>query len=170
MSKLVRFQPMNEMLSLRDAMDRLFEDSWVGNRAWNVPAAWVEPTLDVYETADNVVVKAAIPGVKAEDVEITIKGNYLALSGEAKEESEVKDKNYLRRETRVGTFSRMIELPNGLQTDKGDAKFENGILTVTFPKAEQVKPKTIKVKAVEPNSKTVESDAKAVESNGQSKR
>lgn len=161
MSKMIRWQPMNEMLSLRDAMDRLFEDSWVSHRAWNhVPAAWVEPTLDVYETADNVVMKTAIPGVKAEEVEITVKGNYLALSGESKEESETKDKNYLRRETRVGAFSRMIELPNGLQTDKADAKFENGMLTITFPKAEQVKPKKIQVQTV---------DSKTVEPNGQSK-
>lgn len=152
MSKLIRWQPMNDMLSLRDAMDRLFEDSWVSSRAWNnVPAAWVEPTLDVYETAENVVVKAAIPGVKADDVDITIKGNYLALSGETKEETETKEKNYLRRESRIGAFSRMIELPAGLQTDKADAKFENGVLTITFPKAEQVKPKKIQVKAVETN-------------------
>lgn len=146
MSKIVRWQPANELVSLREAMDRLFQDSWVGTRAWNFPAAWAEPTLDVYETPDQVTVKAAIPGVKPEDVEITITGNMLALSGESKEETETKDKNYLRRESRLGTFSRMIELPAGLQTDKADAKFENGIVTITFPKAEEIKPKTIKVK------------------------
>jgi HSP20 family protein len=152
MSKIIRWQPANDMLSLRDAMDRLFQDSWVSNRGWgNMPAAWSEPNLDVYETADNVVVKAVIPGVKPEDVEITVKGNYLAISGETKEESENKDKNYLRRETRVGTFSRMVELPDGLQGDKADAKFENGVLTVAFPKAEQVKPKKIQIKTSESN-------------------
>lgn len=157
MSKIIRWQPVNDMLSLRDAMDRLFEDSWVSNRAWNnVPAAWVEPSVDVYETADSVVLKAVTPGVKPDDVEITVKGNYLAISGESKEETETKDKNYLRRETRTGTFSRMIELPAGLQTDKGDAKFENGVLTITFPKAEQVKPKKIQIKAAE--TKTVETN------------
>lgn len=152
MSKIIRWQPANDMLSLRDAMDRLFQDSWVSNRGWgNMPAAWSEPTLDVYETADNVVVKAAIPGVKPEDVEITVKGNYLAISGETKEETENKDKNYLRRETRVGTFSRMVELPDALQSDKADAKFENGVLTISFPKAEQVKPKKIQIKTGETN-------------------
>jgi HSP20 family protein len=119
-----------------------------------MPAAWVEPTLDVYETPDSVVVKAAVPGVKPEDVEITVKGNYLALSGETKEETETKDKNYLRRESRVGTFSRVIELPNGVHTDKAEATSENGILTITFPKAEQVRPKTIKVHAVEANGQS----------------
>lgn len=148
MSKIIRGQPANELVSLREAMDRLFEDSWVGARGWNFPGAWVEPTLDVYETADQVTVKAAIPGVKPEDVEITVTANMLSLSGESKEETETKDKNYLRRETRMGAFSRMIELPAGLQTDKADAKFENGILTISFPKAEEIKPKTIKVKAV----------------------
>lgn len=161
MSKIVRWQPVNDMLSLREAMDRLFEDSWVSNRAWgNVPAAWVEPSLDVYETPENVVVKAQIPGVKPEEVEITVKGNYLAISGESKEESETKDKNYLRRETRVGSFSRMVELPSNLQSDKADAQFENGILTITFPKAEQAKAKKITVKGVESNghsTKTVTS-------------
>ena len=148
MSKIVRWQPANDLMSLREAMDRLFEDSWVGGRAWNLPAAWTEPALDVYETPDHVAVKAAIPGVKSEDVEITITGNTLLISGESKEETENKDKNYLRREVRMGSFSRMLELPQGLQTDKADAKFENGILTITFPKAEEVKPKSIKVKPV----------------------
>ncbi len=148
MNKIIRWQPANELVSLREAMSQLFEDSWVGARTWNFPAAWVEPTLDVYETAENVTVKAAIPGVKPEDVEISVTGNILSLSGEAKEETQTNDKNYLRRETRMGTFSRMLELPAGLKTDKADAKFENGVLTITFPKAEEIKPRAIKVKAV----------------------
>lgn len=146
MSKIVRWQPAGELVSLREAMDRLFEDSWVGARTWNFPSPWTEPALDVFETPENVTVKAAIPGVKSEEVEITVTGNVLAISGEAKSESETQEKNYLRRETRMGSFSRMLELPAGLQTDKADAKFEDGILTIVFPKAEEVKPKTIKVK------------------------
>lgn len=148
MSKIIRWQPVNDLVSLRDAMDRLFEDSWVSARAWNMPANWSEPTLDVYETPDQVVVKAAIPGFKPEDVEITLTGNMLSLTGRLQEESETKDKNYLRRETRSGSFSRTIELPAGLQTDKAEANFEHGMLTVKLPKAEEVKPKTIKVKTV----------------------
>lgn len=148
MNKIVRWQPTSELVSLREAMDRLFEDSWVGSRAWNFPTPWVEPALDVYETAGQVTVKAAIPGVKPEEVEIAVTGNLLSISGETKEETETNDKNYLRRETRMGSFSRMVALPAGLQTDNADAKFEDGILTITFPKAEEVKPKTIQVKAV----------------------
>lgn len=152
MSKIIRWQPMDNTLSLRQAMDRLFEDSWVSNRVWgNLPGAWSEPTLDVYETPETVVVQAAVPGVKADQVEITVQGNYLAISGQTKSESQTEEKNYLRRESRSGTFSRMIELPAGLQTDKADAKFEDGVVTITFPKAEQVKPKKITVQAVESN-------------------
>ncbi len=149
MKTLIRWQPVSEMRSMHAAMDRLMQEAWVGNRAWNVPAAWVEPTLDVYETAETVVVKAAMPGVKLEEIEITVKDNYLALSGQSKTESETQEKNYLRRETRSGAFSRMIQLPKGLQTDNADANFENGILTITLPKAEEVKAKKIQVKGVE---------------------
>lgn len=146
MSKIIRWQPVNDLVSLHEAMDRLFEDSWATSRTWNLPtSAWLEPTVDVYETPENVVVRAAVPGVKPDEVDITVKGNYLAISGESKESTEKQDKNYLRRETRVGTFSRMIELPSGLQTDQAEAKFEDGMLTITFPKAEQVKPKKIQI-------------------------
>lgn len=152
MSKLIRWQPMNDPLSLRQAMDRLFEDSWVSNRAWGaLPAAWSEPALDVYETPETVVVQAAVPGVKPDQVEITVQGNSLAISGQTKFESQTEDKNYLRRETRSGSFSRVLELPVGLETDKADAKFEDGVVTITFPKAEQVKAKKIPVQAVESN-------------------
>lgn len=152
MTKIIRWQPANEPLSLRQAMDRLFEDSWVSNRAWgNLPAAWIEPSLDVYETKDTVVVQATVPGLKPEEVEITVQGDYLAISGQSQSEQQTQEKNYLRRETRSGAFSRTIELPAGLQNDKAEAAFENGVLTVTFPKAEQVKAKKIQVKPAESN-------------------
>src|SRR4030095_2442085 len=106
MSKIVRWEPASELVSLRDAMNRLFEDSWVGNRGWTLPAQWAEPTVDMYETADNLVIKAAVPGVKPEEVEITVQGNYLTITGETKQETENKDKNYLRRESRWGSFTR----------------------------------------------------------------
>lgn len=146
MNKIVRWQPVNDLVSLRDAMDRLFEDSWVSSRGLTGPSNWAEPTLDVYETPNEVVVKAVVPGIKPDDVEITLTGNRLSIQGETKEETEDKNKNYIRRETRYGSFSRTLELPTGIQTDKADAKFENGILTINLPKAEEVKPKTIKVK------------------------
>jgi HSP20 family protein len=146
MSKMIRWQPMNDLVSLRDAMDRLFEDSFVTPRTWLAPQGMSEPSLDVYETANEVVVKAALPGIKPEDVDITLTGEMLTITGETKEETEQKDKNYIRRERRYGSFSRSVALPEGLEGDKAEAKFENGVLTLSIPKSEQVKPKKIQVK------------------------
>ena len=146
MSKMIRWQPMNDLVSLRDAMDRLFEDSFVTPRTWMTPFATTEPNLDVYETGNDVVAKATLPGIKPEDVEITLTGDMLTITGETKEETEQKDKNYLRRERRYGSFSRTVSLPEGLEGDKAEAKFDNGVLTLTIPKSEQIKPKKIQVK------------------------
>jgi HSP20 family protein len=147
MSNLIRWQPLGDIVTLRDAMDRLFEDSFVSPRGWSGRTGLADLNVDIYETADDVVVKAALPGIKPEDVEITLTGDVLTVQGETKEESESKDKNYLRRERRFGSFSRTITLPGGLQAEKADAKFDQGVLTVTIPKSEAVKPKSIKVKA-----------------------
>ncbi|MBI4789404.1 MAG: Hsp20/alpha crystallin family protein [Chloroflexi bacterium] len=148
MSSLMRWDPASEMISLRDMMDRLFEDSFV-RPPFRMPIAM--PTgympVDMVETKDEVVVKATLPGVKPEDVDLTISGNMLTVRGEIKEEMENKGENYIHRERHYGQFSRAIELPGGLQTDKADASFENGVLTLRIPKSDQVKPKSIKIKA-----------------------
>jgi HSP20 family protein len=146
MSKMIRWQPMNDLVSLRDAMDRLFEDSFVTPRSWAAPFATSEPSIDVYETGNDVEVKATLPGIKPENVDITLTGDMLTITGETKEETEQKDKNYLRRERRYGSFSRTVSLPEGLEGDKAEAKFDNGVLTLTIPKSEQIKPKKIQVK------------------------
>lgn len=147
MSSLMRWDPGNDMISLRDMMDRLFEDSFVRTRSGSMLPRAGDLAVDLVETKDDVVVKATLPGVKPEDVELTITGDTLSISGETKEEKETKDENYIRRERRYGSFSRSIQLPAGLQTDKAEASFENGVLTLKLPKSEQVKPKSIKVKA-----------------------
>jgi len=128
-------------------MDRLFEESWVRPRA-----GWVLPTegalaMDMYETPENVVVKTAVPGVKPEDIDITITGHTLTIAGETKAEKKVEEENYIRRERRYGRFSRSITLPSGVQGEKAEASFEDGLLTLTIPKAEEAKPKVIKVKS-----------------------
>lgn len=145
-----RWQPFSELMTLRQAMDRLFEDSFV--RPSRVLAALGEvaaPALDVYQTPDAVVVKATLPGVKPEDVCIDITGETLTIRGEAKTEEEVKKENYLYQERRYGAFSRTVVLPSGLKPDKAEATMEDGILTLTIPKAEEMKPKAIKVKPKE---------------------
>jgi HSP20 family protein len=151
MSSLIPFEPFNEMMSLRDAMDRLFEDSFVRPRFGElIPrVGFGEMAIDMYETKDDVVVKTALPGVKPEDVDVTITGDVLSIKGETKEEKETQgdNQNYLRRERRYGAFSRSITLPSGLQVDKAQASFENGVLTLRVPKSEQAKPKSIKIQA-----------------------
>lgn len=143
---MIRWEPFREMMSLRNAMDRLFEDSFV--RPWRF---WPdlergELSLDMYQTANDVVVKAALPGVKPEEVDISITGDTLTIKGEHKEEQEVKQADYFHREHCYGSFSRSLTIPVKVKSDKAEAIFENGILTLTLPKAEEVKPKQIKVK------------------------
>jgi HSP20 family protein len=137
-------------MSLRQAMDGLFEDSFVRpSRALAAPGEVAVPALDVYHTPNEVVVKAALPGLKPEDVSIDITGETLTIKGETKAEQEIKKEDYLYQERRYGAFSRSLVLPSGLKPDKAKAKMEDGFLTLTIPKAEEVKPKAIKVKAKE---------------------
>ncbi len=104
------------------------------------------PALDMYQTGDDVVVKAALPGLKPEDVQISVTANVLTLRGEFKQENDKKEATYHIREQRFGSFERSVMLPTDVQTDKAKADFENGILTITLPKAEAVKPKSISIK------------------------
>jgi HSP20 family protein len=134
------------MLSLREAMDRLFEESflrpgWFG--AAETPAAVVP--LDIYESGDKVIVKAAAPGVAAEDIEVTITGDMLTIKGEMKAEEKVEKGNYLRQERRYGNFCRQVSLPAGVKTEGVQATFKDGVLTLELAKTEAVKTKTVKV-------------------------
>ncbi len=143
---LIRWEPFRDIMTLRNAMDRLFEESFVRpSRLW--PERGVgELPLDVYQTANDVVVKAALPGVKPEEVDISITGDTLTIKGEHKEEQEVKDEDYFYKERRYGAFSRSVPIPVQVKSDKAEAVFENGVLTLTLPKAEEIKPRQIKVK------------------------
>ena len=145
-----RWHPFTDLMSLRQAMDRLFEDSFVRpSRTLEALSEVAAPALDIYQTPSEVVVKAALPGVKPEDVNIDITGETLTVKGERKAEQEIKKEDYLYQERRYGTFSRSVVLPSGLKTDKAEATMEDGVLTLNIPKAEEVKPKAIKVKAKE---------------------
>jgi HSP20 family protein len=136
-------------MSLRQAMDRLFEDSVVSSsRISGAFGSGVTTPVDMYHTTNDndIVVKAALLGVKPEEVDITITGDTLTIKGKTKAE-EVKREDYLYQEHRYGAFSRSVTLPSGLNTDEAEATFDNGILILTIPKVEKVKPKQIKVKA-----------------------
>jgi len=142
---IVRWQPFSDMVTLRQAMDRLFEDSFVRPPRFAFADEGNLP-IDMYQTNDTVVIRAAVPGVKPEEVEVTITGDILTIKGETRTEEEVKKDSFFRQEISYGAFSRSVALPGSLQTDKAEATFENGVLTLTIPKAEATKPKQIKIK------------------------
>jgi HSP20 family protein len=146
MSNLTRWEPVREMMSLREAMDRLFDDAFT--RPVNLrDGGWSAPAIDMYQTDDEVVVKAALPGFQADEVQINVTGDVLTLRGEIKHEEEKKERSWHIREHRWGSFERSISLPTDVVADRANADFTNGILTISLPKAEEVKPKTITVKA-----------------------
>ena len=147
MSNLTRWEPAREMMTLREAMDRLFDDAFT--RPLSVRDGWsmASPAIDMYQTDNDVVVKASIPGIKAEEVQINIAGDILTLKGEVKQEEDRKERSWHIREQRFGSFERSIVLPTDVKSDQAEAVFENGILTITLPKADEVKPKTINIKA-----------------------
>ena len=145
-----RWHPLTDLMTLRQAMDRLFDDSFVRpSRGLEIFGRGIAPALDVYQTPSEVMVKATLPGVKGEDVNIDITGDTLTIKGESRAEQEVKREDYLYQERRYGAFSRSVVLPSGLKSDKTEATMEDGILTLTIPKAEEVKPRAIKVKTRE---------------------
>ena len=146
MSNLTRWEPVREMMTLREAMDRLFDDAFT--RPLSIRDGWSSlPAIDMYQTDDEIVVKAVLPGMKADEVQINVTRDLLTLRGEMKHEEEKKDKAWHIREHRYGQFERSIPLPTQVMADRAKAEFENGILTITLPKAEEVKPRTITVRA-----------------------
>lgn len=141
-----RPSPFGELMSLRQAMDRLFEDSFVRSAGASVRSGSTSALpLDVRTTADALVVEAALPGVAPDDVEITVEGGTLAISGSYRDERNEDQGDYLVREIRRGSFGRTISLPDGLEADRATATFENGVLALRIPKAEQVKPRQIRI-------------------------
>lgn len=149
MANLIRWDPYGEMLSLRHAMDRLFEDAWVrvggGGAAANHSAGNL--AVDVYETDNDVVVMAGVPGVKPEDIDISIQGDILTIKGETHSDSTVQEEHYHRRERRYGAFYRQLALPKPVKSDAAEAEFENGVLRLTIPKADEARERKITVKS-----------------------
>jgi len=149
MSNLTRWEPTSEFMTLRDAMDRLFDDAFTRpfSLLRNGGSTWSALPIDMYQTNDDVVVKAVVPGIQPDQVQISVTGDVLTIRGEMKQEEETKDKAWHIREHRLGSFERSVALPVNVVSDKATAEFENGILTITLPKAEEVKPKAITIKA-----------------------
>lgn len=146
MTDLTRWEPFREMRRLHDTLDRIFERTLLGTPFFDEFTGARVP-IDLYETDDNVIVKAATPGLKPEDLNISITGDTVNIRGEVTEEHEEDTVKYYLLERLYSSFNRSIALPTSVNGDKAKAEFENGILTLTIPKTEEAKPKTIIVKA-----------------------
>lgn len=148
MYNIIRRDPFREMMSLRSAMDRLFDSAFYGSALDWEPVAG-DLALDVAESENEFVVKASLPGINPDDLEVTFSGKTLTIKGETKAEEEKEDVHYHVRERRYGSFSRSLTLPTAVQSDAIQAKYEAGVLTLHLPKTEEVKPKRIAVSKVE---------------------
>ncbi|CAA9582316.1 MAG: hypothetical protein AVDCRST_MAG19-4185 [uncultured Thermomicrobiales bacterium] len=144
-----RWDPVSDLVSLREAMNNLLEESFVRPRPGAAPNAPAGLALDVQETPDAFKVTASVPGVGAEDVDITVLGDTLRIRGERRAENgEANGQNgrWLIRERRFGAFERTVTLPTTVRSDGAIADFRDGVLTVTLPKAEEAKPRSIPVR------------------------
>ncbi|MBI5166442.1 MAG: Hsp20/alpha crystallin family protein [candidate division NC10 bacterium] len=140
---LARWDPFTDILDIQQEMNRLF-DSFFGRTSALSEGVWA-PLVDIYETKEHVVVKAEIPGMKLDDIDITIVGDTLTLKGARKRETEVKEENYYRVERSYGAFQRAIPLPSVVDTNKVKATYKDGILEVKLSKKGEVKTKEIKI-------------------------
>jgi HSP20 family protein len=145
MSSLTRWNPARDVFSMTEAMNRLFDEAFIMPRSGFTQNAM--PSVDVVENDNEIFVKAELPGIKPEDVDIRVEGNLLSLRGEYKEEHENKEGEYYVKELRQGSFARTIPLPSTVDVNNADAQFENGILTLKLPKHEEAKPKRINITA-----------------------
>lgn len=145
MSSLVRWSPVREMMDLRREFDRLFENALDMPAFRSDTATTWGLALDLVENEDDYVIKASVPGIAPDDLEITLSDNTLTISGEFKQDEEVKEEQYRLRERRYGNFRRSVTLPTSVDREAIDASYDAGILTLQIPKAEEVKPKRISI-------------------------
>lgn len=142
-NQLSKWDPAREFLNMSRAMDRLFEDFYGQSPA--VGALGVFPAVDMYQTENEIIIKATLPGMKAEDLQVSVTGDVLTIKGEIKSDAEVPGRSYHLKERTYGAFSRSISLPAPVVIDKAKAEFENGVLHLVLPKKEEIRPKTIAV-------------------------
>jgi len=144
---ITRWDPWRDLITLQEKMNKLFEDSLLRSKFGEeglVAGTW-NPSVDIYETENSVVLSAEIPGVNEKDIEVKLENNQLSIKGERKFEKETKEENYHRIERSYGSFYRSFTLPNTIDQDKITAEYKNGILKVTMQKKEEIKPKSIKI-------------------------
>ena len=145
--QLVKFNPVRDMFSVRNRMNHIFNDFFYPINRDEVEfsmGSW-NPVVDVYDNDDSIVIKAELPGIDKEGIEIDVKDRVLTLKGERSSESEVKDDNYYRRERSFGKFERAFTLPADVDPDKIKADYKDGVLKIDIPKPEEKKPRQITI-------------------------
>lgn len=146
---IVKWSPLKELEEMRKDMDRLFEDFFAPvsrRRRWlKTDVGVVVPNIEMYDRKDEIVLKAEIPGVSKEDIDLTITKDSITLKGEVKKEEEIKEEDYYACERSYGSFTRSVALPVEVNSEKAKASFKNGVLEITLPKKEEAKPKEIKI-------------------------
>jgi len=143
-SAITRRDPFLNLSSLQEQVNRMFESAFPGRADASAMTAWA-PSVDIYETENELVLKADLPDVSEKDLDIRVENNMLTIHGERKFEQKVKEENYLRIERTYGSFSRSFSLPNTINTEAIKADYKNGVLTVEIPKRAESKPKQVKV-------------------------
>src|SRR5215470_9396038 len=144
MRTIARWQPFRGVTTLQDQINRLFNDSFERTGEQSNLSAWA-PAVDIYETEQELVVKADLPDVDPKDLDIRVENNLLTIRGEREFEKKVNEENYLRVERSFGSFARSFTLANTVNTDAIKAEYQNGVLTLSIPKREEAKPKQVKV-------------------------
>jgi len=149
---LIRLDPFKDLITMREIMNSLFEEAFTSRgEEKDLNAGTWTPSVDIYETENDIVLTSEVPGIDEKDIEIKIENNTLTLKGERKFEKEAKEENYHRIERSYGSFYRSFTLPYYINQDKINAEYENGALKITMPKKTELKPK--KVKILKPKNK-----------------
>ena len=150
---LIRWDPFRDLVTLREKMNRVFEEAFTsrGEDKEMVASTWT-PSVDIYESENELTLTAEVPGIEDKDIEIKIENSTLAIQGERKFEKETKEENYHRIERSYGSFFRSFTLPRNVDQDKIKAEYDTGVLRISMPKKPELKPK--KVKVLKPKSKT----------------
>ncbi|MGA8013603.1 MAG: Hsp20/alpha crystallin family protein [Candidatus Acidiferrales bacterium] len=150
MSSITRFDTFQGLSGLQEQVNRLFDTSFPGRSDNSALTTWA-PAVDIYETENELVVKADLPDINEKDLDVRIENNTLTIRGERKFEKKVTEDNYLRVERTYGSFSRSFSLPNTVNSEAIKADYKNGVLTIELPKRAESKPKQVKVNVTNGN-------------------
>lgn len=143
---IIRWDPFRDMVTLREKMNRMFEDVFSGRTEdRELQAGTWAPSVDIFETENELVLTAEIPGIDEKDVEIKVEDNTLSIKGERKFEKETKEENFHRIERSYGSFYRAFTLPSSVDPERIQAEQENGVLKISMPKRQELKPRTVKI-------------------------